>query len=204
VEVESMITAEDRQRIEEGIRQKYMKVAISPEGNFKYPTGKAGLKGQNYNPEILNALPDEVLDSYCGVGNPFILGPINEGETVLDIGCGAGVDTLVAAMMVGPKGKVIGVDLIPEMVERARENLRMTSLNNVTFQEASAENLAFPDANFDVVISNGVFNLIPNKMEALKEVLRVLKPLGRFMIADQVLTVEPSGDAQSMIENWAR
>lgn len=198
------ITAGDRQRIQETIRQKYIRVAVSPEGNFKYPTGKAGLKGQNYNPEILSALPEDVLANYCGVGNPFILGLINEGETVLDIGCGAGVDTLIAAMMVGPHGRVVGIDLIPEMLVRSRENLRKTSLHNVSFQETSAEDLPFDDGSFDAVISNGVFNLIPDKLKALKEIFRVLKPLGRFMIADQVLTVEPPGDTRSIVENWAK
>jgi len=118
-----MMTAEDRRKIESGIREKYQKVVIGPEGDFQYPTGKAGLKGQSYNAEILNSLPDEVLSSYCGVGNPFSLGPINEGEALLDMGCGAGVDSLVAAKMVGPFGKVVGIDLIPEMLERATKNL---------------------------------------------------------------------------------
>jgi SAM-dependent methyltransferase len=198
------LTPEDRKRIEKGIRQKYARVARTSEGNFQYPTGEAGLKGQNYNTEILKKLPKDVFVSYCGVGNPLLLGPINEGEAALDVGCGAGVDTLIAATMVGPKGRAAGIDLTPEILAVARENLRKTSLHNVTFQEASAENLPFPDVTFDAVISNGVFNLIPDKMKALKEIFRVLKPLGRFMIADQVLTVEPPGDTRSIVENWAK
>jgi len=198
------IGAEDRKKIEEGLRQKYVRVAITPEGRFQYPTGEAGLKGQGYDPAILENLPQDVLASYCGVGNPFILGAVKKGESVLDIGCGAGVDTLIAATMVGAKGKAVGIDFIPEMLGRARENLREAALNNVSFQEASAEEIRFPEASFDVVISNGVFNLIPDKLKALKEVLRVLKPSGQFMIADQVLTIEPSDDTQSQIENWAR
>lgn len=198
------VNSEDRKRIEEGLRQKYVQVAISPEGNFQYPTGKAGLKGQNYNPDILNSLPDDVLSSYCGVGNPFSLGPINEGETVLDVGCGAGVDSLVAAKMVGPSGKVVGIDLIPEMLDRARKNLELTTFLNVSFEKASAEDLPFPDASFEVVISNGVINLIPDKLKALKEVHRVLKPFGRLMMADQVLTADLPEDAESMVANWAK
>jgi arsenite methyltransferase len=198
------ITAEDRRRIEEGIRQKYTKVAVSPKGNFRYPIGEAGLKGQNYPLEILRKLPKDVLASYCGVGNPFTLGPINQGEAVLDLGCGAGVDTLIASIMVGPEGKVVGIDFSPEMIERAMENLQKTDLANVTFRKASAEDLPFPAASFDAGISNGVFNLIPDKFTALKEVFRVLKPLGRLMIADQVLTVGPSEDIRSMVENWAK
>jgi arsenite methyltransferase len=197
------LTGEDRIQIRAGIQAKYAKVAASPEGLFQYPTGKAGLKALDYNVELMEAIPDEVAASYCGVGNPFSLGTINEGEAVLDIGCGAGVDTLVAAILVGQRGRIVGIDLISDMLERARENLEKTSLNNVTFQEASAQDLPFPDTSFDVVISNGVFNLIPEKIKALKEVFRVLKPFGRLMIADQVLTVKPPEDTRSMVENWA-
>jgi SAM-dependent methyltransferase len=198
------LAPEDRKRIEEGIRLKYARVARTSGGNFQYPTGEAGLKGLNYNTEILKKLPKDVFVSYCGVGNPFSLWPINEGEAVLDVGCGAGVDTLIAAMMVGPHGRVVGIDLIPEMLARSTENLRKTSLNNVSFQETSAEDLPFEDGSFDAVISNGVFNLIPDKLKALEEIFRVLKPLGRLMIADQVLTVEPPGDTRSMVVNWAK
>lgn len=200
----TMVSDEDRKKIENGLQKKYSKVAITPEGNFQYPTGEAGLKGQNYSSEILKNLPQDVLFSYCGVGNLFSLGTVNEGESVLDIGCGAGVDTLIAAIMVGDKGNVIGIDIMPEMLKRSNENLNKTTFSNVTFQEASSENLPFPEASFDVVISNGVFNLIPDKLKALEEVYRVLKPFGRVMIADQILTTEPSDDIEVQIDNWAR
>lgn len=134
--MEQHFTLDDRKRIEAGIQAKYAKVAASPEGLFRYPTGKAGLKALDYNVELIEAIPDEVAASYCGVGNPFSLWPINEGEAVLDIGCGAGVDTLIAAILVGQKGRVVGIDLVSEMLERARENLETTSLHNVTFQES--------------------------------------------------------------------
>ena len=196
-------TPEDRKRIEDEIGRKYRKVALSPEGSFRYPTGRAGLEGQNYDPEIIEALPKDVLASYCGVGNPFSLGRIRKGERILDIGCGAGVDAIVAAVMTGPEGAVVGLDLTPEMLERAKRNLSRTSLKNVSFVEGSAENLPFPEASFDVVISNGAFNLVPDKLQALREVIRVLKPNGRFMMADQVLTTEPPSDAKSMVETWA-
>jgi SAM-dependent methyltransferase len=202
--METKFNSDETKRIREGIEEKYKGVAINPEGNFNYPTGRAGLEGQKYDPEILRALPQDVLASYCGVGNPFSLGPVNKGEAVLDIGCGAGVDTLVAAVMVGPEGKVTGIDLVPEMLERAKANLRRTFIKNVTFQEGSAEQLPFPDGTFDVVISNGVFNLIPDKAKALREVFRVLKPSGRFLLADQILMGEMPADTGSMVENWAR
>jgi arsenite methyltransferase len=197
------LTDEDRNRIRQGIREKYAKVATGPEGNFRYPTGKAGLEGQKYDPEIVKALPEEVAASYCGVGNPLVLGPINEGDSVLDVGCGAGVDTLIAAMMVGPEGRAVGIDLVPEMLERAKRNLAEIPLNNVEFLESSAESLKFADETFDAVVSNGAINLIPDKAKALREIFRVLKFGGRLMIADQVLAGELTSDTKTMVEKWA-
>ncbi len=196
-------TPEQRARIAQGLREKYRRVAKSPEGNFRYPTGRAGLEGLRYDPRFIARLPADAQDAYCGVGNPFLLGLLAEGEAVLDIGCGAGVDTLIAGMMVGPEGKAIGIDLIPEMLERARENLRKTGIGNVDFQQASAEDMPFPDDSFDAVISNGVFNLIPDKKRALDEVLRVLRVGGRFMLADQVLVGTPPADTSRMVDTWA-
>lgn len=200
--METELTFQDKKRIKESIRGKYAKVAKSPEGLFKYPTGLAGLKALNYDPEIIQALPVAASASYCGVGNPFTLGQIGEGEAVLDIGCGAGVDTIVAAMMAGPTGRVIGIDLVPEMLAQARENAKMMGLRNVTYVETSAEKMPFPDADFDVVISNGVFNLIPDKVGALAEAFRVLKPSGRLMIADQILAGQLPKDKNARIKSW--
>ena len=202
--METKFNSDERKRIREGIKEKYKGVAINLVGKFSYPTGRAGLEGQKYDPEILKTLPEDVLASYCGVGNPFSLGPVNKGAAVLDIGCGAGVDAFVAAILVGPEGRVTGIDLIPEMLNRTRTNLEKTSFRNATFQEGSAEELPFPDGTFDVVISNGVFNLILDKPKALKEVFRVLKSSGRFLLADQILTGEMPADTESMVENWAR
>jgi|SRR5208283_2062602 len=190
-------------KIEEGIRGKYAKVAVNPERLFKYPIGRAGLETLKYDPDILQSLPEAVLESFCGVGNPFSLGEIKEGEDVLDIGCGGGVDTMIAATMVGPAGRVVGTDMSSEMVERARQNLSLTHFNNVSYQESSAEDLPLPDQSFDVVISSGVFNLVSDKVKALKEVFRVMKPGGRIMMADQVLTGHLSEDVKARVDNWA-
>jgi len=200
--METELTSQDKKRIEESILGKYGKVAVSPEGLFKYPTGLAGLKALNYNPEIIQALPATVAASYCGVGNPFTLGPIREGEVVLDIGCGAGVDTIFAAMMVGPAGRAGGVDMTPAMLVRARESVQVMALENVSFEEASAENLPFKDASFDVLISNGVFNLVADKQRALAEAFRILKSNGRFMVADQILVGHLPKDKKSRIKSW--
>jgi arsenite methyltransferase len=202
--MEQELTAGDKQRIEAGIRGKYLQVAVSPKGLFRYPTGRAGLEALGYDPGIVGALPDTVAEAYCGVGNPFSLGPIAAGEAVLDIGCGAGVDSIIAGKLTGPAGAVTGIDLVPEMLAKARENARLAGAGNVTFQESSAERLPYPDKSFDAVISNGVFNLVVDKAKALAEVYRVLKPGGRFWLADQVLAGELPQETKSPVENWAR
>ncbi len=202
--MDAEFTRQGREQIKAGIREKYIKVAASPEGLFRYPTGQAGLEALHYDPQVIRDLPEPVAAAYCGVGNPFSLGPVNEGEAILDIGCGAGVDSLIAAGLVGPSGSVRGIDLVPEMLDRARKNARLMEAENVEFLEGSAENLPFDDASFDVVVTNGVFNLVVDKAKALAEVLRVLKPGGRFMIADQVLAGELPKETKARVENWAR
>lgn len=200
--MDSQITHSERKQIENGINEKYAKVAVSPEGHFNYPTGRKGLKALNYESALVEKIPDEVASSYCGVGNPFSLGSINPGEQVLDIGCGAGVDTILAAMMAGPTGSAVGVDIVAEMIARAERNLRLMSVENVTFQNTSGESLPFDDNSFDVVISNGTINLIPDKEKALAEIARVLKPAGRLMVADQTAVGSIQADLKSRLANW--
>lgn len=200
--METQITQKDLEHITEGIRNKYSKVADSPEGRFKYPTGRAGLEALKYDAALTDTLPNEVAASYCGVGNPFSLGVIRKGDAVLDIGCGAGVDTILAAMMTGSEGKSFGVDIVPEMLQRAEANLRLTDLENVTFQFANGEHLPYPDDYFDVVISNGVINLIPDKDAAMREILRVLKAGGRLMIADQVMAGGTPKSLKDRLSSW--
>jgi arsenite methyltransferase len=196
------ISLPDRKRIEESIREKYGKVALAPEGLFNYPTGRAGLQALQYNTVILESLPEPIPDSYCGVGNPFALGPINPEERVLDVGCGAGVDILIAANLTGPTGVAVGVDLVPDMLAKAKQNAILADLRNLFWLEASSENLPLAGNTFDVVISNGVFNLVIDKPRALKEVFRVLKPGGRLQLADQILMGEPSADPEDRVESW--
>jgi arsenite methyltransferase len=197
------LTAADRSRIGKAVREKYAKAARGLEGLFRYPTGRAGLESLGYDPAVISALPEPGLASYCGVGNPFALGPLYRGEKVLDVGCGGGVDTLVAASLVGPSGQAVGIDVTLEMLARARQSLREVPVANAAFVHASAEKLPFMDQAFHVVISNGVFNLIPNKVGALAELLRVLKPEGRLLLADQVLTGELPEDTAARVARWA-
>jgi SAM-dependent methyltransferase len=202
--MKTSFTAADRSGIEKVIREKYAKAARSLEGLFRYPTGRAGLEGLRYDPSVTNRLPEPVLASYCGVGNPFSLGFLHQGEKVLDIGCGGGVDTFIAAFLVGPAGQAVGIDATPEMIKRARQNLHEVPIANVSFLAASAEGLPFTTRSLDVLISNGVFNLIPDKVRALTEALRVLKPEGRLMLADQVLTGALPDDTAALVARWAR
>jgi len=196
-------TTRDKNKIQKVIHKKYKKVAKSLEGLFKYPTGRAGLETLQYDPELLRKLPESVIATYCGVGNPFTLEPIKEGDVVLDVGCGAGVDTILTAMMAGPSGKVVGIDIMPEMLNKARENLSLTDLDNVSFKQASADSLPFPNEKFDAVISNGAFNLIPEKSAAILEVHRVLKP-GRWLrMMDNVLIGELPATPKDIIKSWA-
>ena len=197
------LTEAEKSLIREKIQEKYGQVAAgSPAGCFGYPTGAEGLRQLGYPEEIVRDFPRELLESFCGVGNPFALGPLFPGEAVLDIGCGAGLDALVAAALVGPEGRVAGLDLTPKMIERARLNLELLGFKHVSFEVGDAEALPFPDQEFDVIISNGVFNLALNKEKVFAEAYRVLKPGGRLMLADMVLVEALPPDKASRIDNW--
>jgi len=198
----SPLSTQDLKQIHIGIRDKYAKVAVSPEGQFKYPTGRAGLEKLKYDAAIVAELPEAVADSFCGVGNPFSLGEIPPGSRVLDIGCGAGVDALVASKVVGPSGKVMGIDITPEMIRRAEANKKEIGAENVVFQLSRVQDLVGTDTSFDVVISNGALNLIPEKEEVLAAVLSLLKPGGWLLVADQFLVGPASKDVKARIQSW--
>jgi 2-polyprenyl-3-methyl-5-hydroxy-6-metoxy-1,4-benzoquinol methylase len=200
--METQLNKEELKKIQKGIRDKFSKVAVSPEGLFEYPTGKKGLEKLKYDEKLIEKLPDEVIASYCGVGNPFSLGEIHQGEMVLDVGCGAGVDSIIAGLMVGPEGSVDGVDVVPEIIARAEKNLSLTTLHNVNFHTSTGEKLPFGDSTFDVITSNGVINLIPDKEAILKEIFRVLKPEGRLLLADQVAVGSIKTDMKARLANW--
>ena len=157
-----------------------------------YPTGRSGAEGLGYDPSILEAAPQGLVEAFCGVGNPFLLGEIAAGASLLDVGCGAGFDCFVASTMVGARGRVEGIDLTPEMVLRARHLLSEAGATCASVQVASAECLPFPDESFDVVTSNGALNLVPDKPVAFREIHRVLREGGRFQFADVVRVQAPS------------
>jgi len=189
---------ENAEEIRAAVEQRFAQVARSPEQERKFPVGSASAKKLGYDPPEIDALPASVTESFCGVGNPLGLGDVRPGQTVLDLGSGPGMDSLLAARRVGPTGKVVGVDLCPEMVEKARRNAGLLGLHNVEFVNAGIEKLPLPDASVDVVISNGVFNLCPDRSGVLAEAFRVLRPGGRLQMADILLhdDVRPEEVAQ--------
>jgi SAM-dependent methyltransferase len=183
------------------IKKTYASVSREPEKDFIFPTGRAWAEDLGY-PEELERVQDEVVGSFAGVANPFSLGRLEPGERVLDVGSGAGTDSLVAALQVGPEGTVTGIDMTPEMLEKARAGATQLGLENVTFVEGEAERLPFPDASFDVVISNGVIDLIPDKDAVFSELHRVLVPGGRIQIADVTIQQPVSDEGRRNIDLW--
>ena len=184
------------------IRKTYARVSREPETDFIFPTGRAWALDLAYPADLLARVPDAAAESFAGVANPFSLGPLEPGEHVLDVGSGAGTDALVAAQMVGPAGSVTGVDMTVEMLEKARGAARELGAANVSFLEAQAERLPFEDVSFDVVISNGVLDLVPDKDAAYGEIFRILRPGGRVQIADVTIQRPVSDDGRRNIDLW--
>ena len=183
------------------IKKTYASVSQEPEKDFIFPTGRVWAADLGY-PEELAGVPDSSVESFAGVANPFTLGRLEPGEHVLDLGCGAGTDSLVAAQMVGPDGRVTGIDMTPEMLTKAKASAGEMGAENVEFLEAEAERLPFDDASFDVVISNGVIDLIPDKDAVFSELYRVLRPGGRIQIADVTIQNPVSEEGRRNIDLW--
>ncbi len=192
----------DLAELRTAINEEYTVVALKPEQGFHFHTGRylAGLLG--YSDKWLTGIPESSIESFAGTGNPFSLGQIRPGERVVDVGSGAGIDSLIAAKMVGPAGQVIGVDMTPAMLDKARDAAVEAGLTNVEFRQGYAEALPVPDGWADVVISNGVLNLMPDKAAALGEMARVLKPTGRLQIGDILVQTAVPEDAKSDISLW--
>jgi SAM-dependent methyltransferase len=184
------------------IREEYSAVANEPERGFHFHTGRKLASILGYREEWLDMLPSSAIESMAGTGNPFSLGELKPGEYVLDCGSGSGTDSLIAARMVAPNGRVIGVDMTPEMLSKARNNALAAGMTNVEFREGYLESLPVPDAWADVVISNGVLNLVPDKEAALLEMYRVLKPGGHIQIADIALQKPVPEDAKGDVTLW--
>jgi arsenite methyltransferase len=175
---------------------------VHPEKGFHFHTGRPLARLLGYAESWLDGIPATAIAPFAGTGNPFSVAPLRPGEQVVDVGCGAGIDSLVAAKMVGPDGRVIGVDMTPAMLATARRAVAESGLANVTVREGFAEALPVPDAWADAVISNGVLNLMPDKDAALREMARVLKPGGRLQIGDILVQQAVPEDAKLDIDLW--
>jgi ubiquinone/menaquinone biosynthesis C-methylase UbiE len=191
----------DVELLKSEIKKTYATVSREPDKDFVFPTGRAWAEDLGY-PEELSRVPDVSVESFAGVANTFELGRLEPGEHVLDLGCGAGTDSLVAARMVGPGGRVVGIDMTPEMLDKARRGAEELGATNVEFVEAEAERLPFPDESFDVVISNGVIDLIPDKDAVFSELFRVLKAGGRLQVADVTIQNPVSEEGRRNIDLW--
>jgi SAM-dependent methyltransferase len=191
------------EEVQRAVRKKYADVSCSAAGKFHYLTGRAGAVALGYDLSMLSDLPDDVFDTFCGVGNPFALGSIQRGEKLLDVGCGTGLDVILASRLVGPAGWVCGIDLTPEMVEKARVNFVRAGINNASAVVAGSEAIPYDDNTFDVVTSNGVLNLSPLKEQSLHEIFRVLRAGGRLQIADIVLKEDLPAHLTNNLDAWS-
>jgi SAM-dependent methyltransferase len=196
------VNALDVDVLRSAIQEEYAEVAACPMKGFHFHTGRFLANRLGYPAARVDSLPDSMVESFAGVGNPFSWGDLALGETVIDLGSGAGFDALLAAAMVGAGGRVIGIDMTPAMLEKARRNAALLGLTNAEFGAGYLEELPLPDATADVVISNGVINLCPDKATALAEAFRVLKPGGRMQIADIVVASAVPDDAKQDIALW--
>lgn len=192
----------DVMQLREAIREEYSAVATDPSRGFHFHTGRRLAAILGYEEAWLADVPEDTVAAFAGTGNPFSLGAPLPGEHVVDVGCGAGIDSLIAARMVGPTGAVVGVDMTPAMLERARSGARQAGFGHVAFHQGLAESLPVPDGWADVVISNGVINLCADKQQAFSEIRRVLKPGGYLQFADIANGKPVPASAVANIDLW--
>jgi SAM-dependent methyltransferase len=197
------IAAVNRDELRARISEKYRNVAMNPELGFHFHTGAPLARMLGYPDDIVASLPSGTVASFAETGNPFLFGEMNRGETVVDIGCGAGFDSLSAAGQVGPGGRVLAVDMTSEMRTKASNGAREMGVSNIDVLEGFAESLPVGDSVADVVISNGVINLCPDKQAVFREMHRVLKPGGRIQVGDILVHREVPQDARDDVDLWS-
>lgn len=197
------ILSDNREFIIRAVKDMYTDVAGNPDKIFHFPTGRSACEFVGYPTDELDAIPATAVESFAGVGYPHRSGFIGEGDVVLDIGSGSGTDALIASLKVGPQGKVYGLDMTDAMLAKLRGNIARAGATNVEPLEGNAEEIPLPDASVDVVTSNGVLNLVPDKPKAFAEIARVLKPGGRVQIADIVVGSPISDECRSNPQLWA-
>jgi SAM-dependent methyltransferase len=197
-----VLPAIDAEALACAVQAKYTEVATSPERGFHFHTGRPLAAMLAYPEGWVAAMPPETVDRFAGVGNPFTFGELPVGVSVLDVGSGAGFDAQHAARQVGPTGHVLGIEMTPAMLAVAREAAASAGLTNLDFEEGRAESLPLPDASVDVVISNGVINLCPDKEAIYRELYRVLRPAGWLQIADVMVQLPVPEEARADIDLW--
>jgi arsenite methyltransferase len=192
----------DLDELRKEVREKYREVAQDPAAEYHFHTGRAHAIRLGYPTTPLDQLPEEACEAFAGVGNPFFWGGPKSGERVIDLGSGAGMDTFLAALSVGPTGQVIGVDMTPQMLDRSRALAERLGLANIEFREGFIEDLPVEDGWADLVISNGVINLCPDKLGVYRQIFRVLRPGGRMTVADICLERPVPEEALRDIDLW--
>ena len=185
------------------IKREYAEVATNPTKGFHFHTGRPLAKLLGYTDEMLEGVPESSVSRLAGTGNPFALGSLAPGEFVIELGCGAGMDTLIASRMVGPKGRVLAIDMTQEMLDEARAAAVAAGATNIDFRHGYIEDIPVADASADVIISNGVINLAPDKGQVFREMHRVLKPEGRLQIGDIIVQKAVPESAKRNIDLWA-
>ena len=182
--------AVDPVALREEVKNKYRDVAVNPSGEYHFHTGRAAAKRLGYDSAVVDAMPDIAVESFAGVANPFSLRTLEQGESVVDAGSGAGFDSFIAAHQLGPRGRVVGVDMLPEMLEKSRKTAELMGFKNLEFREGLLEQIPVEDGWAHVVISNGVINLCADKKRVFSEIWRVLRPGGRLRFGD-IATGQP-------------
>jgi len=199
-ELKDMISNE----IKEAVGYKYAQVAVDPNRRYNFPVGKKFAESVGYPKHLLDALPDSLTESFCGVNYPPSFAEMKKGDIVLDIGCGAGLDLYIASQIVGSDGKVIGIDIADEMVEKAQDNMKKVGVINVDVRKAHSDNIPIEDNSVDVITSNGIYNLSPNKEAVFREAYRALKPGGKIAFSEIVLKRELEVEIRKSIDDWFR
>jgi SAM-dependent methyltransferase len=194
---------EPTEHVQAQVQERFGRIAATPAQEQRFPVGPESAKRLGYDAQEIDRLPRSVTESFCGVGCPLALGEVHAGETVLDLGCGAGLDCFLAARRAGATGTVVGVDMTEKMIDKARYHATALGQENVMFFLGRVENLPLDDETVDVAIANGVFNLCVDKPKGLAETYRVLKPGGRLLMADILLEEQVTPDEVARLGSWS-